>query len=188
MKIDKLGLKGKVEFLIYQRGVLVDRFVQYNIIVNTGKADTIIALANGTNKYIARMAIGDQGTLPSDPTVPKVPEASRDALYHEIYRQNVDTVSTTTLNDVNEALFVTTFRAIDVPLTAYSDQVNPVINEVGLIMVNPITGNPMPRPPIAAPAPADADETLFSIRTFKSVPFEAANETSVSVRYTIFIA
>ena len=95
--------------------------------------------------------------------------------------------SVTTQEDVNKVLFVTTFRAVDIPLSAYPDQTNPVINEVGLVMIDLITGAQLPRTPIASPDEPDEDEALFSMRTFKSVPFESANETSVTVRYTIFI-
>ena len=133
------------------------------------------------------MAIGARGTLPSDPTVPKTPEASRTDLYEEIYRQDIDTTSITTVDDTNEVLFVTTFRAVDIPLSAYPDQTNPTVNEVGLVMIDLITGAPLPRSPIASPDDPDTDEALFAMRTFKSVPFEAANETAVTVRYTIFI-
>jgi hypothetical protein len=133
------------------------------------------------------MAIGDRGALPSDPTVPKTPEASRTGLFAEVFRQDVEITSITTEDDTNQVLLVTTFRAVDIPVTAYSDQTNPVINEVGPVIVDLIAGNPLPRPSIAAPNAPQADEAVFAMRTFKTVPFEAANETAVTVRYTIFI-
>ena len=73
------------------------------------------------------------------------------------------------------------------PITAFSNQANPIVNEVGLVMADLFGGNPLPRAPVAAPDPPDADEEVFSIRTFKSVPFEAANEIAITIRYTIFI-
>ena len=184
---NKLSVQGFAEILVYQKGKLVDRICRKNIILNQGKSEVIQSLTTGTNRVIARMAIGARGTLPSDPTVPKTPEASRTGLYEEIYRQDVDTTSITTVDDTNEVLFVTTFRAVDIPLSAYPDQTNPTVNEVGLVMIDLITGAPLPRSPIAAPDDPDTDEALFAMRTFKSVPFEAANETAVTVRYTIFI-
>jgi hypothetical protein len=54
-------------------------------------------------------------------------------------------------------------------------------------MADLLGGAPLPRPPVAAPNTPDADESMFSIRTFKSVPFEAANEIAVTIRYTIYI-
>lgn len=184
---DGFKIKGFAEFLVYEKGKLVDRFCQKNIILNQGKAEVIQGLTTGTNRVLARMAIGDRGALPSDSTVPKTPEASRTGLYAEVYRQDVEVTSVTTEDDTNQILLVTTFRAVDIPVTAYSDQTNPVVNEVGPVIVDLISGDPLPRPSIAAPNAPDADEALFAMRTFKTVPFEAANETAVTVRYTIFI-
>jgi hypothetical protein len=184
---DGLKIHGYVEIDVREHGKLIDTIKGPNIILNLGKAETINSLTTGSNRVIGRMAIGARGTLPSDPTVPKTPEASNTELYSEVYRQDVEMTSVTTQEDVNKVLFVTTFRAIDIPLSAYPDQTNPVVNEVGLVMIDLITGAQLPRTPIASPDEPDEDEALFSMRTFKSVPFESANETSVTVRYTIFI-
>ena len=184
---ESLTIKGFVDISVYENGVLIDQICNPNIIVNAGKAEIINTLDDGTNRVLARMAIGDRGTLPSDPTVPKTPDATRTTLYAEAYRQDVDDSIPTTVGSTNEILLVSTFDSVDIPLSAYSDQTNPVINEVGLIMVDLIGGNPLPRTPVASPTAADADEALFAMRTFKTVPFESANETSVTVRYTIFI-
>jgi len=104
-----------------------------------------------------------------------------------VYRADIDAV---VLNvgtpTVHEALFVKTFSAVDVPITSFSNQAVPVINEVGLITADLIS-LPLPRPPVAAPAAPPADEKLFSIRTFKSVPFESANQIAVTIRYTVFV-
>lgn len=182
-----LNIQGFAEILVYSKGVLIDHICRKNIILNLGKSEVIQSLTTGTNRVIARMAIGARGALPSDPTVPKIPDASRTELFEEVYRQDVETTSVTTLGSTNEVLFVSTFRAVDIPLSAYPDQTNPVVNEVGLVMVDLVTGASLPRTPIASPDTPDADEALFAMRTFKTVPFEAANETSVTVRYTIFI-
>lgn len=182
-----LSVKGFVDICVYEKGTLIDRICNPNIILNLGKAEVINSLTSGTNRVLARMAVGDRGTLPSDPTVPKTPDATRTSLYAETYRQDVDTSGTTTVGSTNEVLLTSTFDAVDIPLSAYSDQTNPVVNEIGLIMVDLISGNPLPRTPVAAPTASDADEALFAMRTFKTVPFESANETSVTIRYTIFI-
>lgn len=182
-----LNVQGFAEILVHQNGKLVERICKKNIILNQGKSEVIQSLTTGTNRVIARMAMGARGTLPSDPTVPKTPEASRTELYSEVSRQDIEVTSVTTQDEVNEVLFVSTFRAVDIPLSAYPDQTNPVVNEVGLVMIDLITGAPLPRVPIASPDDSDADEALFAMRTFKTVPFEAANETAVTVRYTIFI-
>ena len=184
---DGFKMHGYVEIDIHEKGQPTRTIKGKNISLNLGKAETIMSLTTGANRVIGRMAIGARGTLPSDPTVPKTPEASKTELYSEVYRQDVEMTSVTTQEDENKVLFVTTFRAVDIPLSAYPDQTNPVINEVGLVMIDLITGVPLPRTSIASPESPDEDEALFAMRTFKSVPFDAANETSVTVRYTIFI-
>jgi hypothetical protein len=159
-----------------------------NIILNVGKDRIIESLTTGFVRTIARMAIGDRGTIPSDPTVPKVPTSDMTALYNEVYRDDIDTtVLNIGLPTTHEVKFTKVFSSLDVPITSFSNQANPVVNEVALVMADLFGGNPLPRPPVAAPDAPDVDEELFSIRTFKSVPFEAANEIAITVRYTIFI-
>lgn len=158
-----------------------------NIVVNKGKDIVIEGLTTGNIDLIARMAIGDRGTIPSDSTVPKVPTSNLDVLYNEVYRADVDFFSLNTGGLVHEVEFVRTFSALDISITAFSNQANPVVNEVGLITADVITGVALPRPAVESPASPDADEQLFALRTFKSVPFESANEISVTIRYTIFI-
>lgn len=160
-----------------------------NVILYTGKDKVIESLTTGFVNTIARMAIGDRGALPSNPTIPKVPTSDLTGLYNEVYRDDVDAV----ILDIgsgtgkHEVKFIKTFSAVDIPLTAFSNQASPVINEVSLVTADLLAGNPLPRAPVAAPATPDADEEFFSLRTFKSVPFEAANEISITIRYTIFI-
>lgn len=159
-----------------------------NIIFNQGKDTVINSLTSGFIKVIARMAIGDRGTIPSDQTIPKVPTATMTTLYNEISRSDVDV---TTLNigtpTVHEVKFIKTFSALDIPVTAFSNQAKPLVNEVALVLCDLLVGNPLPRPTVHYPGVNDADEQDFSMRTFKSVPFEAANEISITIRYTIFI-
>lgn len=166
---------------------LISRQILKNIIVNKGKDIVIEGLTSGTIDLIARMAIGDRGTIPSDSTVPKVPTSGLDELFNEVYRADIDFFSLNIGGSVHEVQFVRTFTALDISITAFSNQANPVVNEVGLITADVITGAALPRPPVESPNTPDADEQLFALRTFKSVPFEAANEISVTIRYTIFI-
>lgn len=159
-----------------------------NIILNQGKDIVIQSLTTGFINVLARMAIGDRGTIPSDPTIPKVPTATMTALYNEVYRDDCDsTVLNVGTPTVHEAKFIKIFSSTIIPVTSFSNQANPVVNEVALISADLLGGNPLPRAPVAAPGTPDADEKLFSIRTFKSVPFAAANEISITIRYTIFI-
>ena len=166
---------------------LISREVLENIVVNKGKDIVIEGLTSGTIDLIARMSIGDRGTIPSDSTVPKVPTSGLDVLFNEVFRADIDFFSLNTGGSVHEVQFVRTFTALDISITAFSNQANPVVNEVGLITADVITGAALPRPPVESPNAPDADEQLFALRTFKSVPFEAANEISVTIRYTIFL-
>jgi hypothetical protein len=216
---DGLNPKGRVEVLVTRgkpqvkkgqriqvaKGVWIDEFYEVelktdqlidyidikNLIVNSGKSKVITSLVAGSTNPIGRMCIGDRGTIPSDPTVPKVPAETTTAitgLYNEVYRGDIDgiTLNVGTLG-INEARFTKTFSALDIPIASFSNQSKPVVNEVGLITYDPGYGPIPSRAPVWAPNAPMADETLFSIRTFKSVPFEAANEISVTIRYTIFI-
>jgi hypothetical protein len=173
--------------IIFAKDQLISEEVLYNIIVNEGKDSVINSLFSGGLNPIGRMVIGDRGTIPSDPTVPKVPQSTFTSLYNEVYRADCDTHTIDVgTPDKHEIKFIKTFNAIDVPLSSFSNQANPVINEVGLVTYDPAAA-PFPRAAVAAPAAPLSDEKLFSIRTFKSVPFEAANEIAVTIRYTIFI-
>jgi len=171
-----------------EKTTLVESFSAENIILNIGKDKAIQAMVDGSVNPIGRMAIGDRGTIPSDSSVPKVPVETMTTLYNEVYRADYDgvTLDVGVTPTVHEARFVKTFSATEIPIAAFSNQAKPVVNEVALVTYNPsIQG--LPRAAVWAPNTPMSDEALFSIRTFKSVPFEAANEISVTIRYTIFI-
>jgi len=170
---------------------ILDSIKKQNIIVNIGKDAVIKSLTEGFIKTLARLSVGDNGTLPSDSTVPKTPVATMTTLYNEIGRSDADAV---VLNvgtpTVHEVKLIKTFSAADFPITSFFNQAKPVLNEVGLIMID-LGAAPLPRTDVYAPytstnKPLD-DELLFAIRTHKSVPFEAANDISVTIRYTIYI-
>jgi hypothetical protein len=293
---DRQGLlEGKVEIFAYQKGVQVGYQVYKNIILYQGLAEiirgvsasTLLPLTTSTvngvtidnnvlqPRIIGRMAIGDQGaSIVSNATVLQVPTQLNTGLYHEVYRQNLDSDSSvlslinpatgftytgnstavvnpanpadpgftltdmsstfgitvgTTVTDtttpanlptgtvvagvpsstsitlsnpandtttgdsflfkgaINECEFISTFYAADVATTAFSDPSNPVVNEVGLVILNPSSSPAYAtRAGISAPNANATDEVLFSIRTFSSVPFNAANEMSITVRYTVY--
>lgn len=253
--------EGLVEIWAYKKGVLFDYQRVKNIVLFQGNAEiirTLSIISPATKpRVITRMAIGDQGTIPSDSTVPKVPVKSSSALFHEIYRKDIDmrtptlysptgftyTGNTTTgskiltslsstagivtgmtvtgtgiplgavveevitgssvrisgeatsnnsgvnisfAGTVNECQFTATFDAVDVPLTAFANPSQPRVNEVGLVIIDPTAGAGLVRPPVASPNANAVDEVLMTIRTFKSVPFEVANDVSITIRYTIF--
>ena len=175
----------------------------HNIILNQGKNVVINSLTEYSGLALARMAVGDRGTIPSDSTVPKTPVATMTGLYNEVYRSDVEAVIKNTAGTLHEVRLVKTFEAKKIPITAFSNQAKPVLNEVSLIMIDP-TRLPQPRaavigpyiypiqgvPPLESSYPYNyppTDEVAFSLRTFKSVPFEAATDMSITIRYTIYI-
>ena len=87
-------LEGMVEIFAYRKGELFYHDVMKNIILFQGQAEIIraISIISPATKprVIARMAIGDQGTIPSDSTVPKVPTKDMTGLFHETYRKDID--------------------------------------------------------------------------------------------------
>jgi hypothetical protein len=173
--------------IVYNEEDLVETMKIKNIILDGGKDSVISSLSTGNIKTICRMAIGDRGTIASDQTVPKSPTPDRTTLYNEIYRGDVDAVTVNVGSGTHEIRFVKTFNAVDIPITSFSNQSNPIVNEVALVMADIIAGNPLPRVPVTPPTLPDTDELLFAMRTFKSVPFDAANDLSITVRYTIYI-
>jgi len=183
----------------------------HNIILNLGKDSVIESLVPDSAKIksLARMCVGDRGTSPSDPTVPKTPLSDRTTLYNEVFRSDAEAIVTNTRTiggNLHEIRLVKTFAsngAGSVPITAFSNQGKPVLNEVGLVMINPAIMT-SPRPDVSGPysypplAPyphlpispynyPPQDEDVFSMRTFKSVPFEAVNDITITIRYTIYI-
>ena len=176
-----------------------------NIILNIGKDAVIDSLYKGMINTLTRMAVGDRGTLPSDSQVPKVPVATMTGLYNEVFRSDAEAIiKNIGTPNVHEIKLVKTFSSADIPITAFSNQAKPVINEVGLIMISTAGLAGSVRPDLAAPYSYPStppypevavspynypprDEVVFSLRTYKSVPFEAANDISVTIRYTIYI-
>lgn len=181
----------KKHTLDFSKCSLLETITKHNILVNIGKDAVIESLTTGTIHTLARLAVGDNGTIPSDSTVPKTPVPTMTELYNEVGRADADAfIVNIGTPDVHEVKLVKTFTASDFPITSFFNQAKPVLNEVGLIMID-LAMAPLPRAAVYAPyteinKPLD-DETLFAIRTHKSVPFEAANDISVTIRYTIYI-
>ena len=182
--------EGKME-LDFSDVELLEKVEGKNIVVDKAKERLVDAIEQGFMRIVGRMAIGDRGTIPSDSTTPKVPTADRTELFNEVYRTDIDAITKTQVPTTDttpgeyQIQFTTTFAALDVPVSALSNQTNPAINEVGLIMLDGISGDPLPSGPVSSPDPHPADEELFAMRAFKSVPFDQANELSITIRYTI---
>lgn len=158
-----------------------------NIILNQGRGLVLQALTTGFILAVARIAIGDRGTIPSDQTIPKVPTKELTGLYNEIFRSDIETTTLDIESASPTVQFIKTFSALVIPITSFSNQANPIVNEVGLVVADLFSGAPLPRADVAFPNTAPADEKVFALRTFKSVPFQAANQITITIRYTIFI-
>lgn len=196
---ESFGLRGRVEILAMSRKtgeILRDEVIE-NIILYVGNAEVVRTLFTTspatTPRVVTRMAIGDQGTIPADPQVAKVPTKDLTGLYHEVYRKDADSSTQVLLGtnvvpgDKNECKLIATFNAVDVPLSAFSNPSQPRVNEVGLVIIDPTAAGGLVRGPVIAPAAPDADEVVMSIRCFKSIPFEVANDVSITIRYTVFL-
>lgn len=190
---ESLGLRGRVEIVAIARktGEVIYNEKLDNIILYQGNAEVIKTLFTTSPstkpRLVTRMAIGDQGTIPADPQVAKVPTKDLTSLYHEIYRKDVDSSIQTISGATNECKSISTFNAVDIPLSAYSNPSQPRVNEVGLVLIDPTAPAGLTRSAVIAPAVNNSDEILFSIRCFKSIPFEIANDVSITIRYTVFL-
>lgn len=197
---ESLGLRGRLEIVAISRrtGEVLYNEKQDNIVLYQGNAQVVTTLFSTSPatapRVVTRMAIGDQGAIPSDSQVAKIPTPDLTSLYHEIYRKDVDSSTQVLLGttifpgDTNNCTLVSTFNASDVPLSAYSNPSTPVVNEVGLVIINPAAPSGLSRTPVIAPAAAASDEVLLSIRCFKSIPFLVADDVSVTIRYTISLS
>lgn len=191
---DPLTMIGHVRIEARRDGVLVD--VPYdgkNYIVTDGISaarDVLIGTnGGGFAGSIFRMAIGDGGAPPGDLFNPKLPDATWDArtgLFHEVIRQDISTFTRPTASSMR---FVAAFSSPDVDTTSYS-VADKVINEAALIIGDGALTMGLDKKQInkAPPDTADADEKMFSMRTFKSTPFDNLQSITITVTWTISLA
>lgn len=87
-------LEGKVEIFVRHGKQLVDYQCLRNIILYQGQAELLraVCITSPTTKprVITRMAVGDQGAIPSNSTIPKIAVKTATGLYHEVARQDID--------------------------------------------------------------------------------------------------
>jgi hypothetical protein len=162
-----------------------------NFIVSAGVTavrDVLIGTnGGGFTGSIFRMAIGDGGTPPAEPLNPKLPDATwpaRTGLYHEVFRQDISVFTTPTVASMR---FVSAFNSLGVDSTSYSTA-SKVINEASLIIGDGVLGGPAVQINKVPPDTADADEIMLSTRTFKSAPFDNAEDVTITITWTLTIA
>ena len=178
-----LKLEGEFELIATNKdGKIIDHIKEKNIILNNIKEKVIQSLMTGSIDKIFRMAIGDNGAIVGDPFTPKVPSATDTALEHEVYRKDVSwppSVDTANL----KITFIGTFNSVDVPSTSYSNASEQRVNEAMLVCGDGVLGGG----DIYSPNPADADESGVSRRCFKSIPFDIANDITITIRWSLFM-
>jgi hypothetical protein len=164
-----------------------------NFIVDVGVTairDLLIGLnGGGFAGSIFRMAVGDGGVPVGELFNPILPDATwpaRTGLYHEIIRQDIDIFDTPTANSMR---FVGSFNSVDIHASSYS-LLDRVINEASLIIGDGITtiGGDKKQINKTGPDTVDADEIMLSTRTFNSASFDAAEDVTITITWTLTVA
>lgn len=186
VKIERQAHGGPTELIHDSKNFIVD-------VGLTGVRDILIGvIGGGFTGSIFRMAVGDGGVPPGELFNPKPPDAlwpARTGLFHEIIRQDIAVFSTPTDTSMR---FVGSFLSTDVDDSSFSLSDN-VINEASLILgdgvltvggdkkqLNSTLGSPTDT--------VDSDETMFSMRTFKSASFDPLENVTITVTWTITVA
>lgn len=177
---DTLKFNGHLEVTVKKKGIIIDYFELKNIILYNGNQKSIDSLVPGTSNYkIFRMAVGSEGTMESDKFQPKIPTKDMTALYHEVFRTDVYNPPAI---GTRLATFTADFNSIDVPDSSFTNASERYVNEAMLILGDGTFGGGNKY----YPQTPDADESGFSIRTFKSIPFDAGDDITITIRWTIY--
>lgn len=183
---DGLSFRGKIKLEFFDRhGKLINVIEQKNFIVDLGHELVVDILTGTVSSKIFRMAIGDDGTVTGQPFVPKTPDATWPTftgLFHELIRRNIDTTTQPTTKTMK---FLATFASADIDNTSFSSSPK-VVNEACLVISS---GSETGQQQInkTVPDSLDPSENMFSIRTFKSQPFDPADTLTLSITWTIFV-
>jgi hypothetical protein len=183
---DGLSFRGEIKLEFFNKfGSLVNVIEDKNFIVDLGHELVVDILSGTVTSQIFRMAIGDNGTLSGQPLVPKTPDATWPALtglFHEVIRRNIDTVSQPTTKSMK---FLASFASADIDASSFTTS-PPSVNEAILVISNGTqTGQQQINK--TSPDSLDADEKTFSLRTFKSQPFDPVDTLTLSITWTIHV-
>lgn len=184
-----LNFRGSIKLEFFDKNaMLINCIEDKNFIVDAG-LQSVVDILEGTTtssavgNRIHRMAIGDAGTLTGQPYVPKVPDAtwpSKTSLDHEVLRRSRDTATQPTEKSMR---FVTSFSSADITPSSFSGSPY-VVNEAALIISD---GTQVTTDEVQQGYIPDSSESIFSIRTFKSQPFDPADTLTLTVTWTIFV-
>jgi hypothetical protein len=142
MHRDDMEVEGRVEVLVFRHGVLVDRIVGENLVVNGGLDLTLKQLVGLTTTPVAYMALGSSATTPA---------ATDTALGAEEPGPNgVRQAVTKTLQSPGTMLFSATWSE--------SQNQNTTINEVGLFTNSTGGGGDLMFSRFHMPAPLPKDQ------------------------------
>lgn len=195
MSKDRLSFRGEIKIQVHDKhGRLVSEVEDKNYILDKGHELAIDILCGDVKSQIGRMAIGDQGTLTGQPYVPKVPDSTwpaRTALFHEVLRKDDEvSPSSPTQPTAKSMRFLCSFTSASIDTTSFTNSPY-VINEAGLyVMPSTAVGagsygieqiNKIP------PDTPGVGQNLFSMRTFKSQPFDPADTLTLTIAWTIFV-
>jgi len=183
IRVERQVKGGPLELVHDSKNFIVDAGV-------TGIRDVLIGPnGGGFTGSIFRMAIGDGGTPPGELFNPVLPDATwpaRTELYHEVLRQDITVFDTPTPQSMR---FVANFDSPDVDPTSYS-LVDRVVNEAALIIGDGVltVGGDKKQVNKTPADTVDADEIMVSTRTFKSASFDANEDVTITITWTITIA
>lgn len=183
LKVERQPQGGVVELVYDSKNFIVDAGL-------TAIRDVLIgANGGGFAGSIFRMAVGDGGVPIGELFNPKVPDATwpaRTDLFHEVFRQDISVFTTPTSASMR---FVGSFNSVDVDVTSFS-LVNRVINEAALILGDGVltVGDDPKQVNKVPPDTIDADEIMVSMRTFRSVSFDPAEDVTITITWTITVS
>lgn len=143
----------------YKKGKLLH--ADKNIITTTGRHRVAQLISGLSVNFVNAMAIGDGGAPQLDLLTPIVPVLADTALVHELKRS-------TSVNPVVTGLILTwtaTFLTASLTPPNFINPLNQVINEAGMF--------------------SQADNNMFSRKTFPSIPFSPADRVGVIAEWQI---
>lgn len=190
------GLRMRGHLLVQRQlrgGELETVYDSKNFIVDAGLTairDVLIGVnGGGFAGSIFRMVVGDGGVPVGELFNPKPPDATWPAktdLFHEVIRQDISVFTSPTPASMR---FVAAFNSVDVDVTSFS-LADRVINEAALIIGDGVltVGDDKKQVNKVPPDTIDADELMVSMRTFRSVSFDPAEDVTITITWTITVS
>lgn len=194
LAVDGLSFKGHIRIERQAQGCPLELIHDSpNFIVDAGVTairDLLIGVnGGGFAGSIFRMAVGDGGVPAGELFNPKLPDATwpaRTGLFHEIIRQDISVFETP---EANSMRFVGSFLSTDIDTTSYS-LADRVINEASLIIGDGdlTVGGDKKQINKTVPDVVDSDEIMTSTRTFNSASFDASENVTITITWTLTVA